>query len=116
MSSHTSSDDPRRVKWRWMSRRRIVLVIGIVLVIIFAGLPFFAGTRGYPIAIVDGNSMNPALHSGDLVIYAGTSAPIANGSIIIFVQSATGISALDALLKPTIIHRVIGIGREPSGI
>jgi len=84
--------------------------------VIIVGLPFFAGTRAYPVAIVDGDSMNPTLHSGDLVFYTAARGPIANGTIIVFVQSDTGVSALEMFLRPTIIHRVVGVGKEPTGM
>jgi signal peptidase I len=96
-------------------KRLIVLVIGIALISIFAILPFAAGTKSYPVAIVDGNSMYPTLHSGDLVFFTSPSSSIKNGTIIVFVQGGTGVSALDSLLKPIVIHRVIGIGNEPDG-
>lgn len=94
------------------------LGIGLLIAAIAATilLPFFMGTQTYPITIVQGNSMYPTLQNGDLVIFR--QAPqqvIANGTIIIFVQSGTGISALDSLLKPVLIHRIVGVVVQGDG-
>ncbi len=96
--------------------RLIVLVIAVALIAIFAVLPVVAGTKTYPVAIVDGNSMYPILHSGDLVFFTYPTSSIKNGTIIVFVQGGTGVNALDSLLKPVVIHRVIAIGTEPDGM
>src|SRR5713226_6086961 len=90
-----------------------VVFSGIIVIIL---VPIWiAGTGSYPLAVVDGNSMNPTLHSGDLLYYAASSKPIVNGTIIIVVQDSNGIPAFNAVTKPVIIHRVIGTGREPDG-
>ena len=80
------------------------------------GLPLLAGTAVYPVAIVDGNSMYPSLHNGDLVFFSSAPGQVRNGTIIVFVQGQSGVSSLDSLLKPVVIHRVIGIGQEPNGV
>ncbi|MGA2198621.1 MAG: signal peptidase I [Nitrososphaerales archaeon] len=98
------------------SRGRIGLVVGVVILAILLGLPFFAGTKTYPLAVVQGNSMYPKLQNGALVLFAAPSGPIQNGSIIVFVQGSTGVSALDAFLKPIVIHRVVSVGQEPNGL
>jgi signal peptidase I len=96
-------------------RRRLVKRIetGILLLAagILVGLPLALGTSTYPFAIVQGNSMYPNLQNGDLVIFTGAPTPskIPNGTIIIFVQSSTGLPVLDSLTKPIVIHRVVGI-------
>lgn len=82
----------------------------------FVTLPLIAGTQSYPLAIVNGNSMYPTLHNGDLVFFVSPHGPIENGTIIVFVQAQSGISVLDSLLKPVLIHRVIGMGHEPGGM
>ena len=97
------------------SKKSIFLVFGTGLLVIFAILPFVAGTKTYPVAIVDGNSMYPNLHNGDLVFFAAPPSTIKNGTIVVFVQGGTGVGALDSLLKPIVIHRVIGTGQEPDG-
>jgi len=60
--------------------------------------------------------MYPALQNGDLVFFTAPSAPIQNGTIIVFVQQESGIPAFDSLLQQVLIHRVIGIGKEPNGV
>lgn len=91
-------------------------------------LPFFLNTpSSYPITIVDGNSMYPTYSSGDVIIFKGLASdnnnnerithdnieiknpPIANGTVIVYVQGTTGMPALDFLLRPIVIHRVVGI-------
>ena len=98
------------------SGRRIVIGLGVSLAALAMVLPLVAGTGTYPVAIVDGNSMYPSLHNGDLVFFAAPSGPIQNGTIIVFVQQQSGVPALDSLLQPVVIHRVTGVGREPDGL
>ncbi|MDA4119207.1 MAG: signal peptidase I [Thaumarchaeota archaeon] len=105
-----------KLKRSFFSRRRILALAAAVIVVAIAGLPLFEGTKSYPIAIVDGNSMYPALHNGDLVLFGAPPAVISNGSIIVFVQGGTGVGSLDSFLKPIVIHRVIGTGIEPNGM
>jgi signal peptidase I len=98
-----------------LDRRTIVAFTVLALIIMLASLPLFAGTSTYPLAVVNGDSMVPALHNGDLVYYTAPHGPIKNGTIIVFIQGETGINSLDSLLKPIIIHRVVGFGYEPDG-
>lgn len=100
---------------RLPSRKRILLAAGLTVLAVLVSLPFIAGTSTYPIAVVDGNSMSPTLHNGDLVFFAAPDGPIKNGTIIVFVQSQSGVPQLDSLLMPIVIHRVVGIGQEPDG-
>jgi signal peptidase I len=86
-----------------------------VLVFLLA-LPLVAGTKTYPVAVVQGNSMYPKLQNGELVFFTAPRGPIANGTIIVFIQSASGVPSLDSFLKPVVIHRVVGIGQEPNGV
>lgn len=79
-------------------------------------LPFYEGTKSYPVAVVDGNSMFPNLHNGDLVIFGAPTGQISNGSVIVFAQGGSPVSAWDSWMKPIVIHRVIGTGREPGGM
>jgi signal peptidase I len=97
------------------SPKKIFVAIGTSLVIIALALPFLARTSTYPVAVVDGNSMYPTLKSGDLVFFTAPPPKIANGTIIVFVQSSSGIPALDSLLRPVLIHRVVNVGQEPDG-
>jgi signal peptidase I len=94
----------------------VFLIIGISIIVILVEVPFIAGTSAYPLAIVNGNSMYPNLHNGDLVFFRSSPDPIKNGTVIVFIQSETGVGVLDSLLKPIVIHRIIGIGHEPSGM
>jgi signal peptidase I len=96
-------------------RRRILLGAGAGLLILAVALPVLARTSTYPLAVVDGNSMYPTLHDGDLVFFTAPSGPVQNGTIIAFVQQRSGIPAFDSLLQPVLIHRVVSIAHEPDG-
>src|ERR1039458_4021785 len=96
--------------------QRILMVVSFALLITIVALPLIAGTSTYPLAIVQGNSMYPKLQNGELVLFTAPRGPVANGTIIVFVQSASGAPALDSFLKPVVIHRVVGTGLEPSGV
>ncbi len=98
------------------SRRNIVFIVCVALTVFFVTLPLESGTGTYPLAIVSGNSMYPTLHNGDLVYFTAPRAPIRNGTIIVFVQGESGVGVLDSLLRPIVIHRVVGSGREPNGM
>jgi len=53
--------------------------------------------------------MIPTLASGHLIVYHGISQQrIQNGTIIVYLSSATGFPALDSMIRPVIIHRVVG--------
>lgn len=53
--------------------------------------------------------MNPVLLNGDVLLYRGVNpTKIANGTIIAYMPSATGLPALDYLIMPIVVHRVIG--------
>ena len=93
----------------------LTLVLLAVPLAMMASLPLFAHTSTYPVAIVEGNSMYPALHNGDLVYYAAPRGPVKNGTVIVFIEGETGVSSIDALLKPIVIHRVVGFGYQPDG-
>jgi len=99
------------------SSRRRAIELGVVaaaaaVVVLF---PVFLGTNTYPLAIVQGNSMYPTLHSGDLVVFGKAPSQIANNTIIVFVQGDTGVSSLDSLIRPVVIHRVIGTVVQADG-
>jgi signal peptidase I len=97
-------------------KQRIVLWVSLALLVVLLALPFIAGTKTYPVAIVQGNSMYPKLQNGDLVFFSAPQGPITNGTIIVFVQSSSGVPALDSFLKPILIHRVVSVGQEPNGV
>src|SRR5437016_2113617 len=98
-----------------ISKRVLIVIAIIVPVVVLASLPLIAKTSTYPIAVVNGSSMVPALHNGDLVFYTAPHGPVKNGTIIVFIQGGTGVNSLDSLLKPIVIHRVVGFGYEPDG-
>jgi signal peptidase I len=98
------------------SKRHIVLVLSVAMLATILALPFIAGTQSYPIAIVQGNSMYPKLQNGELVFFTAPRSPIENGTIIVFVQGATGVAVLDSFLKPIVIHRVVAVSQEPNGL
>src|SRR5215831_6446285 len=96
-------------------RRILLLILLAAPLVAMACLPLFAGTSTYPVATVDGNSMYPSLKNGDLVYYAAPRGPVTNGTVIVFIQGETGVNSIDTLLKPIVIHRVIGFGYNPDG-
>jgi signal peptidase I len=98
-----------------ISRRVLLFIAILVPIVLLSSLPLIAHTSTYPLAVVNGNSMVPALLNGDLVYYTAPHGPVKNGTIIVFIQGETGVNSLDALLKPIVIHRVIGFGYEPDG-
>ena len=92
-----------------------IAVVGFAIAVI-VGLPLYTQTSNYPLAIVQGNSMYPTFHNGDLEVF--TKAPqgiIANGTIIVFVQGDTGVTALDSLIRPVVIHRIVGTVVQANG-
>ncbi|HUI86177.1 MAG TPA: signal peptidase I [Nitrososphaerales archaeon] len=99
------------------TKRRIAEYVAVVLVAVtLIGLPIYTQTSNYPLAIVQGNSMYPTLHNGDLVIF-GRAPPgqIRNGTIIVFVQGDTGVTVLDSLVRPVVIHRIVGVVIQADG-
>lgn len=92
----------------------LLVVCGVAAV--FVGLPLYTQTSTYPLAIVQGNSMYPTLHNGDLVIFGkAPQQEIPNDTIIVFVQGDTGVSALDSIVRPVVIHRIVGIVIQADG-
>ncbi|MEM0271698.1 MAG: signal peptidase I [Thermoprotei archaeon] len=87
---------------------RVVLVLGVIVFVLF-GPPVLLGTSVYPVAVVSGNSMFPVLHNGDLVVFHHIDTQdIPNGTIIVFVEGGAPVGYLDFLVRPTVIHEVIG--------
>ncbi len=75
------------------------------------------GTRTYPLIIVDGSSMSPTLLNGDVLVYRGvSSADVTNGTVIAYMPGQTGVPALDYLVMPIVVHRVIGEVVQPDGV
>ena len=67
------------------------------------------GTRTYPLIIVDGTSMSPTFLNGDVLVYHGVaSREITNGTVVAYMPGNIGVPALDYLVMPIVVHRVIG--------
>jgi len=100
---------------KWTKKRiEVLLLVVVFLIVIF--LPLYARTESYPLAIVSGNSMYPTLQNGDLVFYKATNTQdIPNGTIIVFVQGGTSDPLLDGLVRPVLIHRVVGEEIQSDG-
>jgi signal peptidase I len=97
--------------------RWTIFAVALLLVAVFLMFPVAMGTKTYPIAIVEGNSMYPSLQNGDLVIFHAVSPlSITNGSIIVFVQGQTGISLLDSMIRGVVIHRVNDVIIQYDGV
>lgn len=95
---------------------RLLKAVAVLVVIFFVLLPFILGTKVYPMTVVEGNSMVPSLYSGDIVVFSAVeSKPIPNGTIIVFIQSNLNLNGFDYLLKPIVIHRVIGTVIQQDG-
>ncbi len=94
-------------------------IIGTLVFLIIAVValpPVALGTRTYPVAIVDGNSMYPTLHNGDIALYRGAgSSMIQNGTIVVAIPGETGLTMTDQILAPTVIHRVVGTVIQADG-
>ncbi len=91
------------------SRRVVEALVLVVVVVLIAVLPLFAGTRSYPLTVVEGNSMEPTLLNGDLVYYTASVSEVANGSVIVFTQDTSGNVLLGGLGQPVVIHRVVDV-------
>src|ERR1039458_8276878 len=97
--------------------RKITIPITVAIIALLAGLPFLMGTQSYPIAIINGNSMYPTLQNGDMVIFHSIPRHnVPNGTIIVFVQADTGSAALDSIIRPVVIPRVIGSVVQADGM
>ncbi|HUI00183.1 MAG TPA: signal peptidase I [Nitrososphaerales archaeon] len=95
---------------------KIEIFIASVAAAMVIALPLCTQTSNYPLAIVQGNSMFPTLHNGDIEVFAKPpSGTIANGTIIVFVQGDTGVSGLDSLIRPVVVHRIVGTVVQGDG-
>jgi len=69
--------------------------------------PFLLGTKVYPVAVVQGNSMFPVLQNGELVIFRGVNTEnIQNGTIVVAVEGGAPANFLNYFVRPVIIHEV----------
>ncbi len=93
--------------------KRLLAIIAVAAIIaLIVALPLIAGTKTYPLTIVEGDSMYPYLQNGDLVFYKVIdTSNIPNGTIIAFKQEQTS----NNLLPPVVIHRVVGKAIQPDG-
>jgi signal peptidase I len=79
--------------------------------------PLIMNTRTFPLVIVDGNSMLPALRSGDLLLYRGVDQKtVSNGTLIIYFSGQTGIATLDYMVRPIVVHRIVAIVTQSDGV
>lgn len=93
-------------------------IIGLLLFVIIGVValpPVLLGTKAYPVTIVDGSSMYPTLHNGDVVLYQGMGGMVPNGTIIVAIPGETGLSLTDQIVAPTVIHRVVGTVIQADG-
>jgi signal peptidase I len=107
------------VEWSKLKRSLKVILVAVGLLAVAVGsLPLVAGTGTYPLAVVEGNSMYPTLQNGDLVFFHSVppGERVANGTIVVFVETGTGVTLLDQLLRPVIIHRVVGSMTDTDGV
>jgi len=96
--------------------RTLKILIPVIFVVCLISLPFALGTRVYPVTVVSGDSMVPSLYNGDIVVFTGrANHPIANGTVIVFVQSSTNLNGLEILMRPVVIHRVVGTLTQADG-
>jgi signal peptidase len=96
--------------------RVIEAVILVVMVVLILALPLFAGTRAYPLTVVEGNSMVPTLQNGDLVYYTGCDGRVENGSLIVFYQDNSGNPLFSGLTQSVVIHRVVNVTVGDDGL
>ena len=69
--------------------------------------PFLLGTKVYPVAVVQGESMFPVLQNGELVIFRGVNTEnIQNGTIVVAVEGGAPANFLNYFVRPVIIHEV----------
>jgi len=96
--------------------RAVNLALVALVAGFFIGLPLYTQTSNFPLAIVQGNSMYPTLHNGDLVLFGrAPQGMIKNGTINVFVQGDTGVSSLDSIIRPVVIHRIVGYVVQADG-
>jgi len=98
------------------TKKKVEVLILIIVVSAVILPPICARTESYPLTIVNGNSMYPNLQNGDLVYYSATdTAHIPNGTVIVFVQGDTSDPLLDGLIRPVLIHRIVGEEIQSDG-
>ncbi len=100
-------------------KRRVIVTVSLMIIVsVVLAPPVVLGAKTYPVSVVNGNSMVPTLQNGDVVSFRGVdpNSPIPIGTIIIFVPSNFGLSGVDYLVRPSVVHRVVGVYRQPDGV
>jgi signal peptidase len=113
IAKKTKTPQPRKIK---ITRKLLEAVILLVAVVLILALPLFAGTKSYPLTVVEGNSMAPTLQNGDLVYYTGCGGKVENGSLIVFYQDNSGNPLLSDLTRSVVIHRVVNVTVGNDGL
>jgi signal peptidase I len=104
----------RILEMSWPRRAVVALVLASLLGLL--ALPVLMGTQTYPLAIVEGTSMYPSLQNGDLVVFQGASQHfLPNGTVIVFVEGGTGFSSIDSMIRPVVVHRIVGVVVQSDG-
>jgi len=84
-----------------------ILLAAVAILLVFVGPPLLLGTRVYPVAVVQGDSMYPVLLNGELVVFrAINTQDIPNGTIVVAVEGGSPVNSLSYLVRPIIIHEV----------
>ncbi|MEM0146123.1 MAG: signal peptidase I [Conexivisphaerales archaeon] len=93
------------------TRKEVIITATMVLIFIIVAPPLLLHTSTYPLAVVSGNSMYPTLKNGEIVLFSlnGVNVnDIPNGTIIVFVQTETGLPIFASMTAHPVIHEVIG--------
>jgi signal peptidase I len=100
-----------------VSKKKIAMIIFALFGLGAVILPLVASTGTYPLAIIDGSSMYPYYENGDIVYYHSVPDKnnIPNGTVIIFIQGNAESSIFDGLVRPVVIHRVVGQLTQADG-
>jgi signal peptidase len=101
-----------------LTKKKMEIIVFVAVCAVVALLPLIANTGTYPLAIIDGSSMYPQLENGDMVYYYAPAdkSDIPNGTVIVFVQGNAGSSLFDGLVRPVVIHRIIGVTMQDDGL
>jgi signal peptidase I len=88
------------------TRLKVVVAVAVLAALLLVP-PLVLGTPVYPLAVVNGNSMFPVLHNGDLVVFRHINTDdIENGTIVVAVEGGAPVNSLNYLVRPIIIHEV----------
>jgi signal peptidase len=88
-------------------RTALKALVAVAVFALIIAPPFLLGTKVYPVAVVQGNSMFPVLQNGELVIFRGVNTEnIQNGTIVVAVEGGAPANFLNYFTRPVIIHEV----------